>query len=124
MAAGLATLELLQEPGFYVELEARTRQLVEGLLLRAQAADIALNAHYRCGMFGLFFTEQKFVSTYEQVMACDKERFNQFFHGMLERGVYFAPSAFEAGFISIAHGSAEIEQSLIAAKEVFKKMKA
>jgi len=120
MAAGLMTLELIQEQGFYEALAEKTKALVEALLEAAKEANIPMCANYACGMFGFFFTDQKSVSTYDEVMACNKERYNQFFHGMIEQGVYFAPSAFEAAFMSIAHGPDEIKQTLEAAKTVFK----
>lgn len=122
MAAGLTTLELIQETHFYENLMSKTKKLVEGLLACAKEAHIPMRANYACGMFGFFFTDQAEVNTYEHVMACNKERFNQFFHGMLERGVYFAPSAFEAGFMSIAHGDKEIEDTLEAARKVLKEI--
>lgn len=119
MAAGLATLTELERPGCYDRLLATTQKMIEGLLERAQAAGIGLTANYRCGMFGLFFTNENNISRYEQVIACNVDRFNAFFHGMLRAGVYFAPSAFEAGFISLAHGSKEIEHTLFSAERIF-----
>ena len=118
MAAGLATLELLRAPGFYQRLEATTARLCSGLEAAAREAGIAFTTNYVCGMFGLFFTDQT-VDSYAAAMQSDKTRFNRFFHGMLERGVYFAPSAFEAGFTSAAHADAEIDATIAAAKEVF-----
>ena len=120
MAAGLATLSALDEPGFYERLFARTRELADGLRERAAAAGIALTTNSVGSMFGCFFTDAPAVTNFRQVMACDTERFNRFFHGMLKRGVYLAPAAYEAGFVSAAHGSADIEQTLAAASAVFR----
>ena len=119
MAAGLATLEAVAGEGFYDELDAAAERLVAGLLKAAGEAGVALRANRAGGMFGLFFTERPKVNTFADVMACDAERFTAFFHGMLERGVYLAPSPFEAGFISAAHGDDEIGQTIEAAKAVF-----
>ncbi|MGD9983908.1 MAG: glutamate-1-semialdehyde 2,1-aminomutase [Porticoccaceae bacterium] len=120
MAAGLATLAALDEPGFYDRLFARTRELADGLRERAAAAGIALTTNSVGSMFGCFFTDAPAVTNFRQVMACDTARFNRFFHGMLKRGVYLAPAAYEAGFVSAAHGSADIEQTLAAASAVFR----
>ncbi|NIR29699.1 MAG: glutamate-1-semialdehyde 2,1-aminomutase [Gammaproteobacteria bacterium] len=119
MAAGLATLDLVTEPGFYERLASTTEYLTEGLVERARAADIPMSANRAGGMFGVFFTQEPRVTSFRQVMSCDVERFKRFFHGMLEHGVYLAPSAFEAGFISSAHTNADIEQTLAAAQSVF-----
>ena len=118
MAAGLATLDLLAEPGFYARLEAQTNKLCDGLEAAAAEAGIAFSTNRVCGMFGLYFTREH-VETYAQATASDSARFNRFFHAMLERGVYFAPSAFEAGFMSIAHDDAVIEETLSAARAAF-----
>ncbi len=118
MAAGLATLGRLGEAGFYQRLEASTRRLCQGLEAAARAAGIAFHSNHVCGMFGLFFSAQP-VTTYAQAIACDRERFKRFFHGMLERGFYFAPSAFEAGFLSAAHDDAIIDATIEAAASVF-----
>ncbi len=118
MAAGLATLELIQAPAFYENLEARTRQLRDGLQQAADAAGVAFTTTGVCAMFGLYFREGP-IKGYADALASDSARFNRFFHGMLERGVYFAPSAFEAGFLSSMHGEAEIAHTLAAAREVF-----
>lgn len=120
MAAGLATLDLVAEPGFHERLTSTTEALVGGLVERARAADIPMSANCVGGMFGLFFTEDPVVTSFRQVTSCDIERFKRFFHGMLEHGVYLAPSAFEAGFVSAAHGDAEIEQTQAAAESVFR----
>ncbi len=118
MAAGLAMLELVQEPGFHERLTASTAALCEGLEGAARAAGIAVTTNRLGGMFGLFFTDQK-VETFEQATACDTAAFNRFFHAMLERGVYLAPSAYEAGFMSSAHDEAIIAETLEAARAAF-----
>ena len=118
LSAGLKTLELMQGPGFFEELEAVTGKLLMGLQARAQTAGIGLLTNQVGGMFGIFFTEAAQVASFDDVMACDKERFNRFFHGMLEEGVYLAPSAFEAGFVSRAHDDESIEFTLAAAERV------
>jgi len=122
LAAGLATLEALAEPGLYERLFARTRELVEGLRAAAASAGVALAVNQVGSMFGLFFTEAAEVTNFREVMACDTERFNRFFHAMLGRGVYLAPAAYEAGFVSAAHGPAEIEQTLAAAAAAFREL--
>ncbi len=119
MAAGLATLEAIARPGFHASLAAATGRLVGGIAAAAREANIALATNHVCGMFGLFFTSEKQVTSYRQVMACDVARFRKFFHRMLEAGVYLAPSAYEAGFISAAHGEAEIAASVDAARRAF-----
>jgi glutamate-1-semialdehyde 2,1-aminomutase len=115
MAAGLATLEAISEPGFHQRLAQRTTQLAEGLTNVAKAAGVALVTNHVCGMFGLFFTDKP-VRYFREVMACDVDRFNRFFHAMLAEGVYLAPSAFEAGFMSAAHSDEDIEKTLDAAR--------
>jgi glutamate-1-semialdehyde 2,1-aminomutase len=118
MAAGLATLELISAPGFHAELTAKTQWLCEGMVAAARATGIPLTANHVGGMFGIFFTGEP-VSTYAQAVACDVERFKAFFHGMLAEGIYLAPSAFEAGFMSSAHTEEDIEATLTAARRVF-----
>jgi glutamate-1-semialdehyde 2,1-aminomutase len=118
MAAGLATLDLLAEPGFYARLDAATSRLCDGLEAAARAAGVAFSTNRVCGMFGLYFSGEH-VETYAQAMASDRTRFNRFFHAMLARGVYFAPSAYEAGFMSIAHDDAVIDATIEAATEAF-----
>ena len=118
MAAGLATLEAIDQPGFYEALGERTRQLADGLAAAASDAGIPLAVEYAGGMFGFVFTGDGSVRRFEQVAAADIDRFRKFFHGMLEEGVYLAPSAFEAGFVSAAHGDDEIEKTLAAAARV------
>lgn len=122
MAAGLATLELLSEADFYPRLQAHTTKLVNGLRATAAAAGVPFTTNHVCGMFGLFFTREPAVQTYAQVMACDSERFRRFFHGMLAAGIYLAPSAFEAGFLSAAHTQADIDDTLAAAHKVLSRM--
>ncbi|HEY7740701.1 MAG TPA: glutamate-1-semialdehyde 2,1-aminomutase [Steroidobacteraceae bacterium] len=119
MAAGLATLELVARPGFHEALARATARLVEGLSGAARRANVPFSTNHVCGMFGLFFTSDAPVTSYRQVMACDVARFRQFFHAMLDAGVYLAPSAFEAGFISAAHGEAEIATTIAAAERAF-----
>ncbi|MFT6758774.1 MAG: glutamate-1-semialdehyde 2,1-aminomutase [Chitinophagales bacterium] len=123
MAAGLKTIELISEPGFYEPIFAANEMLNKGLLELAKEAGIPMCTNYVGSMFGVFFTEEDSITNYSQVMACDTERFNKFFHGMLENGVYLAPASYEAGFISHAHTSAVIDQTLTAAKNVFAELK-
>ena len=122
MAAGLATLDLVDEPGFYESLEARSARLMQGFEAAASDAGIPLATEHAGGMFGFVFTDEDRVRSFAQVAAADIERFKAFFHGMLAAGVYLAPSAFEAGFISAAHGDAEIEATLDAARKVMKSL--
>ena len=119
MAAGLAMLDLLQEPGLYEQLSAKTARVAEGLKAAAAKHGIPLAITYVGGMFGFFFTEESEITRYEQVTRCDMERFKRFYHLMLEEGVYLAPSAYEAGFLSQAHGDKEIEHTLAAAERSF-----
>jgi glutamate-1-semialdehyde 2,1-aminomutase len=118
VAAGLATLQLIQEKNFFEKLEATTRALVEGLQRQAKDAGVAFSAQSIGSMFGIYFRPSP-PASFAEVMQADKERFNRFFHEMLKRGVYLAPSAYEAGFVSAAHGSAEIEETLAAARAAF-----
>ena len=122
MAAGLTTLERVCEPGFHERLAAATQQLMEGLSHAAAQAGVGFVTNHVCGMFGLFFTSQPTVCSFADVMACDAQRFNKFFHAMLDAGVYLAPSAFEAGFVSAAHGPHEIAATVDAAARVFKSL--
>jgi glutamate-1-semialdehyde 2,1-aminomutase len=119
VAAGLATLKLIQAPGFYDRLADRTRQLVDGLSAAAKNHGIDFCAQSIGGMFGLYFSKD-IPTSFAEVMQCDKAAFNRFFHAMLEEGVYFAPSAFEAGFVSIMHGDAELNKTLSVADKIFK----
>ena len=118
VAAGLTTLKLVQQPGFYERLEATAKRLVEGLSQAARDAGADFCANSVGGMFGLYFAKA-LPQDYRQMMACDKERFNAFFHAMLEDGVYLAPSAFEAGFVSAAHSDAVIDETIAAARRAF-----
>jgi glutamate-1-semialdehyde 2,1-aminomutase len=118
VAAGLATLKLIQAPGFHDKLAASAHQLCSGLTEAAQAHRIAFSARNVGGMFGLYFRESP-PTSYAEVMQCDKEAFNRFFHAMLAEGVYLAPSAYEAGFVSAAHGPAEIDRTIKAAAKIF-----
>ena len=120
MAAGIATLQQVLEAGFYERLGKRLDRLIEGLRSVASDTDIPLTTNHVGTMFGLFFTEADTVSSFADVMACDTVRFGCFFHGMLEAGIYLAPSAFEAGFISAAHGNSEIDRTLESARQVLK----
>lgn len=122
VAAGMATLNLVQTPNFYAQLAARTQALVAGLSAAAQAQGVTFSAQSIGGMFGLYFSAQPPVS-YAEVMQCDKQAFNRFFHAMLDAGVYLAPSAFEAGFVSAAHTDADIQFTLDAALRVFAQMR-
>ena len=122
MAAGFATLQQIEDPAFFDSLEAQTRKLVDGLAAESQAANISLAVEACGGMFGFVFCADGPVRTFSQVAAADIERFRTFFHGMLEQGVYLAPSAFEAGFVSAAHGDDEISRTLDAARTVFKSL--
>lgn len=119
MAAGLKTLELVSQPGFYEPIFKRTTQLVEGLAAEAKAAGIPFTSNHVGTMFGFFFTEERPVVNYQQVMAGDIERFNRFFHLLLEEGVYIAPAAYEAGFLSAAHSDDDIDRTIAAAKKAF-----
>ena len=119
MAAGLTTLKQVAQPGFYDELGAKTRGLIDGLVAAARAAGVPMTAASLGGMFGVFFSDLDRVTRYAQVTACDMARFKAFFHGMLDRGFYLAPSAYEAGFVSAAHTQADIDATIAAAAEVF-----
>jgi glutamate-1-semialdehyde 2,1-aminomutase len=123
MAAGLANLDLITAPGFYEELTATTLRLVEGIAAASREAGVPFNTSAVGGMFGLFFTELDRVENFDQAAACDIEAFKRFFHSMLESGVYLAPSAFEAGFVSSAHGEAEIEATIEAARTAFRALR-
>jgi glutamate-1-semialdehyde 2,1-aminomutase len=118
VAAGLATLKAIQAPGFYERLEQRTRSLTDGLAAAAANSGIALSAQAVGGMFGIYFASKAPMS-YAEVMRCDKEAFNRFFHRMLDAGVYLAPSAFEAGFVSAAHTAQDIEETVDVARKAF-----
>jgi glutamate-1-semialdehyde 2,1-aminomutase len=119
MAAGMKTLEMLLVPGFYESLSAKTSRMLHGVLDAAKARGIPMTSNQVGGMFGLFFTEAERVENFADATACNLDRFKLFFHGMLERGVYLAPSAYEAGFVSAAHSDADIDATIAAAAEVF-----
>ncbi|GGK85228.1 glutamate-1-semialdehyde 2,1-aminomutase [Amphritea balenae] len=124
MAAGLAMLNALQEEGFHEKLSAKTELLAQGLEAMALRHGVPFTTSQVGGMFGLFFTDQEQVTSFEQVMKCDADKFGRFFHGMLEEGVYLAPSAFEAGFMSQAHTEENINATIEAADRVFAKLAA
>jgi glutamate-1-semialdehyde 2,1-aminomutase len=119
MASGLATLELISEPGFLEPVCRRTSVLVNGLVDRAQAAGIPLTSNHVGTMWGIFFSDERKIINYDQVMRCNKDRFARFFHGMLREGVYLAPASFEAGFMSSAHTDEDIQFTLEASERVF-----
>lgn len=118
VAAGMSTLKLIQAPGFYEALEAQTTALVQGLTQVARESGVAFSGDAVGGMFGLYFAPG-IPATYAEMMACDKSRFNTFFHAMLDAGVYLAPSAFEAGFVSAQHDAAVIDETIAAARNAF-----
>lgn len=122
MAAGIACLTQVAQPGVHQTLTERTTQLAEGLLDAARKENIPFAVNHVGGMFGLFFTDAETVTCYQDVMKCDVERFKKFFHLMLEEGVYLAPSAFEAGFMSIAHTQEDIQRTIDAARRCFAKL--
>lgn len=119
MAAGLKMMEIISREGFYPLLNANTTKLVQGIQAAADEARLPFTTTQVGGMFGLFFTTEPQISRYQQATACDIPTFNRFFHGLLERGVYLAPSAFEAGFMSTAHSEEDINTTIAAAREVF-----
>jgi glutamate-1-semialdehyde 2,1-aminomutase len=118
VAAGLATLKLVQAPGFYESLSARASALCAELSRAAREAGVPFCASAVGGMFGLYFRETP-PASYAEVMQCDREAFNRFFHAMLDEGIYLAPSAYEAGFVPSAHGPVEIEETVGAARRIF-----
>jgi glutamate-1-semialdehyde 2,1-aminomutase len=119
VAAGLATLKLVDAPGFQTRIEATTRSLVEGLAACAQRAGVTFSSQSIGSMFGLYFRDSP-PTRFAQVMQCDVQRFNRFFQSMLAQGIYLAPSAYEAGFVSSAHDAEDIEQTLAAAQQAFR----
>jgi glutamate-1-semialdehyde 2,1-aminomutase len=121
MAAGQATLAGVAAPGFHTKLAEKTQRLMDGLNAAARTAGVPFVTNHVCGMFGLFFSAKP-VHSFADVMACDVERFKRFFHAMLTEGIYLAPSAFEAGFISAAHSDADIEATVAAAGRIFKEI--
>lgn len=122
-AAGLANLELVQKPGFYEELSRKTQILCKGIEEAARAHDIPCSSYSIGGMFGIFFTDLKRIHTFDEVMACDTPRYNEFFHHMLDEGVYLAPAAYEAGFTSGAHSDEDIQLTINAAAKAFEKIR-
>ena len=122
MAAGLKTLDLIAAPLFFEQLTAKTHSLVDGFKSLADAASIPFSTHAVGGMFGLYFSSCPSITRFDEVMSSDIDRFKRFVHGMLEEGVYLAPSAFEAGFVSMAHDEAVIAETLAAAEKVFKRL--
>ena len=123
MAAGLATLKLIQEPGFHDKLADKAAKLCDGMRERASAAGIPLTTNQVGAMFGFFFSEEESISSFQQVTQCNIEQFQIFYRGMLSQGVYLAPSAYEAGFVSGAHTDKEIDATLDAAEKVFASLK-
>jgi glutamate-1-semialdehyde 2,1-aminomutase len=122
MTAGLATLNEIAQDGFYDRLNQTAAELTDGLEALAKAAGIPFTTNQVGGMFGMFFSSEDNISSFDQVMQCDAERFRKFFHGMLSEGINFAPSPFETAFVSAAHGEKEIEATLNAAETVFKQI--
>jgi glutamate-1-semialdehyde 2,1-aminomutase len=122
MTAGLATMDIISEPGFYEALTEKTTKLVAGIRAAAKDAGIPMTSNQVGAMFGLFFTDAEKVENFEQATQCNLEKFNQFFHGMLDEGVYLAPSAYEAGFVSSVHSEQDIEETIAAARKVLGKL--
>ncbi len=122
MTAGLQTLELIATPSFHETLTNKVEQLVEGILTQARDAGVPMTANHVGGMFGLFFTAADQVTDFAGATACDQERFRRFFHGMLKEGVYLAPSAFEAGFVSSAHSNEDLQVTIDAASRVLSRL--
>lgn len=118
MTAGLATLEIISQPGFFKKLEKTTEGLLSGLMQVAGELGVPLTTNHAGGMFGLFFSDEEKITRFDQVMACDVDAFRRFFHGMLDHGIYLAPSAYEAGFVSSAHSDEDIQATISAAREV------
>ena len=119
MAAGLKTLSLIEAPGFFDQLEQKSHALMDGFAAAAKEHNVPLATNVVGGMFGYFFSDDPNpIRRFSQVSACDLERFKQFYHGMLEEGVYLAPSAFETGFVSAAHSDKDIENTIVAARKV------
>ena len=123
MAAGLKTLELISATNFFEDLNKKVNTLVDGILEKAKAAGIAMTSNTIGGMFGLFFTDANNVTNFQQATQCDVELFQKFYHGMLDQGVYLAPSAYEAGFVSLAHSDEDIQNTINAAEKVFSTIK-
>ncbi len=123
MTAGLQTLELISVPGFFDTLSAKVETLVTGIMEKAKAAGIPMAENHIGGMFGLFFTDADKVTDFAGATACNQVRFKQFFHAMLDRGVYLAPSSYEAGFVSAAHSDADLQTTIDTAGEVFEEIR-
>jgi len=121
VAAGLRTLELIQEPNFYQELTLMTKKLVTGMNMAASKNDIEFSARSVGGMFGLYFRESP-PNSFDEIMESDREKFNKFFHSMLKQGIYFGPSAFEAGFVSAAHTEKDINETIKASHKAFESL--
>ena len=121
VAAGMTTLKLIQQPGVYEQLGATAKRLADGLTAAAKEAGVVFCADSIGGMFGIYFSETP-PTSYAEMMAGDRSKFNAFFHAMLDEGVYFAPAAFEAGFVSAQHDDAVIDATIAAARKVFAKL--
>jgi glutamate-1-semialdehyde 2,1-aminomutase len=119
MHAGLKTLELISAPDFYTQLTHKTTYLMQGLKQAAEDNGVALSVNHVGGMFGIFFTEAPQVENFAQVTQCDSDKFKRFFHAMLDKGIYLAPSAFEAGFVSAAHSQADLDATLASVRQIF-----
>ena len=122
MSAGLTTLNLISSEGFFNSLEHKTKILVDGITKSAEKIGVPLAMNYVGGMFGLFFTNEKTIDSFEKVINCNKEHYNIFFHGMLEEGIYLAPSSYEAGFVSSSHSDDDIKLTIDTAEKIFKKI--
>ncbi|MAJ80796.1 MAG: glutamate-1-semialdehyde-2,1-aminomutase [Porticoccaceae bacterium] len=122
MASGLATLKLISEPNFFKPVSTLTTRLVKGIVDRARDAKVPLTSNHVGTMWGIFFSHEREITNYKQVMRCDTKRFAKFFHGMLAEGIYLAPASFEAGFMSSAHSVQDIEFTLDAAERVLNKL--
>jgi glutamate-1-semialdehyde 2,1-aminomutase len=123
MTAGLVTLELISKPDFFKTLTEKTETLVTSIQAEADKAGIPLTTNSVGGMFGFFFSEEKNITSFKQVMACDQERFKTFYHSLLDQGIYLAPSAFETGFVSSAHSSEDLAATTTAMAKSFKELK-
>ena len=122
MSAGLTTLNLISSEDFFNLLEHKTKILVDGITKSAEKIGVPLAMNYVGGMFGLFFTNEKTIDSFEKVINCNKEHYNIFFHGMLEEGIYLAPSSYEAGFVSSSHSDDDIKLTIDTAEKIFKKI--
>ena len=122
MSAGLTTLNLISSEDFFNSLEYKTKILVDGITKSAEKIGVPLAMNYVGGMFGLFFTNEKTIDSFEKVINCNKEHYSIFFHGMLEEGIYLAPSSYEAGFVSSSHSDDDIKLTIDTAEKIFKKI--